>query len=122
MNGEASDSEDEREPETGVGLMISKEKANRNYKIAGTLVDEPPDEISLAKHEHLLNDALHGLIMEVLQETKLPFKLADFQMISLHVLGSGRNLVLISPTGSGKMLGKSSLINNTISVLYIFKS
>ena len=116
MNWETSDSEEEKEPETEVGLMISKEQADKNYDIANTLVDEPPDEISLAKHEHLLNDALHGLIMEVLQENKIPFKLADFQMLSLHVLGSGRNLVLISPTGSGKMLGKSS-INNFLIVL-----
>ena len=111
MNWKTSDSEEEETEPAETGLMISKEKAGHNYEIAGTIVDEPPDDISLVNHEYLLNDAVHLLIMEVLEETKLNFKLADFQMLSLHVLGSKRNLVLISPTGSGKMLGKSSLIN-----------
>ena len=87
-------------------LMISKEDGDRNYHLAGTLVDEPADEISIAKHELLLNDTIHPLILEVLQETGIRFKLADFQLLSLHVLGSGDHLVLISPTGSGKMLGQ----------------
>ena len=106
MNWQTSDSEEEETEPAETGLMISKEKAGHNYEIAGTVVD-----ISLVNHEYLLNDAVHVIIMEVLEETKLNFKLADFQMLSLHVLGSKRNLVLISPTGSGKMLGKSSLIN-----------
>ena len=58
------------------------------------------------QHAHLLNDNVHMLILEVMEETRLGFELADFQMLSLHVLGSQNNLVLISPTGSGKMLGE----------------
>ena len=109
MNRNRSDSEDsDSDPEFDSDLQISKEDANRNYEIAGTLVDEPEDEISIAKYEHLLKDDIHLLIMEVLQETNLGFSIADFQMLSLHVLGSKQHLVLISPTGSGKMLGKSS--------------
>ena len=102
-----SDSEDD---EFDTGLMITREAAERNYQIAGTLVDEPPDEISISNNEHLLNDTVHAHIMEVLQQAKVTYKLADFQLLSLHVLGSKKNLILISPTGSGKMLGKSSLI------------
>ena len=85
---------------------ITKSQADLNYMMAGGEVDEPPDQISLSRYQHLLNDQVHTKIMEVLKETQLKFKLADFQLISLHVLGSKRNLVLISPTGSGKMLGK----------------
>ena len=100
-----SDSEEE---EADSGLMISKKDAESNCLMAGTLVDEPPDEISIAKYQHLLSDTIHLLIMEVLQEAKITFKLADFQLLSLHMLGNKRSLILISPTGNGKMLGKSS--------------
>ena len=51
MNFE-SDSEEEIES----GLMITQKEADKNYELAGTLVDEPPDEIALAKQESLLND------------------------------------------------------------------
>ena len=104
QKSEDEDAEDEVEVETG--LMISKEKADRNYELAGTLVDEPEDEISISKYKHLLTDSVHHVIMQVLQETEIRFQLADFQMLSLHVLGSQKNLILLSPTGSGKMLGK----------------
>ena len=104
---EDSDSEVDEVPEIeGSGLMISKREADENYSLAGSLVDEPPDELNLVKYECLLSDNVHKLIMEVLNETKLGFQLADFQMLSLHVLGSKKNLILISPTGSGKMLGR----------------
>ena len=101
-----TNSSDEEELESGYELSITKNKADFNYKMAGTDVPEPPDEISVAKYQHLmLNDEVHQKIMEVLAETRLTFQLSDFQLISLHVLGNKKNLILISPTGSGKMLG-----------------
>ena len=104
-----SDSEDEIVV-TGAGLLITKEEADTNYQLAGTLVPEPKDEIAIVKHENLLCDSVHLLIMEVLKEAKIVFRLSDFQLLSLHVLGSKKHLILISPTGSGKMLGKSTII------------
>ena len=69
------DLEDELEEEEP-DLRISKIDANKNLEIAGTLVDEPEDQISIAKNENLLlNDVVHRMIMEVIQETKIPFKL-----------------------------------------------
>ena len=85
-------------------LVISKEVANWNYSEAGKLVDEEADQISLTKYGHLLCDSVHLKMMEVLEELHLPFHLADFQKLSLHVIGSKKNLILISPTGCGKML------------------
>ena len=102
----SSDSETELDTRDMSGLNIEQEEADQNYVEAGTLVDEPEDEISLTKYHHLLKDEIHSKIMEVLEETNVPFKLADFQLLSLHVLGSKQNLVLLSPTGSGKLLGK----------------
>ena len=86
-------------------LEISRNEADHNYELAGTEVEEPPDVISSAKYQHLLlNDSVHQKILEVLDENQIPFILADFQMISLHVLGNLKNLILISPPGNGKML------------------
>ena len=85
-------------------LAISKASADKNYYEAGQLVDEDTDQINLKLYRHLLSDSVHIKLMEVLEETKLPFQLADFQKLSLHVIGSKRNLILISPTGCGKML------------------
>ena len=88
-------------------LDITKDQADLNYKMAGSEVDEPTDQICVSRYQQLmLNDNVHQKIMAVLEETHINFELADFQLISLHVLGSQRNLVLVSPTGSGKMLGK----------------
>ena len=106
MDCQKSDSENsDSDSEFDSDLMISKADSDRNYDLAGTLVDEPEDEISISKHEHLLSDTVHLLILEILEETGISFKLSDFQMLSLHVLGNLNNLILISPTGSGKMLG-----------------
>ena len=100
------DIEDSEEEDYGQELQISKEKADLNYHEAGCLVDEECDQISIEKNQNLLSDKVHLKIMELLDEVALPvdFKLADFQLLSLHVLGSKTNLILISPTGSGKML------------------
>ena len=103
-------------------LSISQAEADKNYNMAGSEVPEPPDQINVMRYQHLmLNDTVHSAIMEVLDETRIKFKLADFQLVSLHVLGSQRNLILISPTGSGKMLGKRMMFLQIIfSLLIIF--
>ena len=92
--------------EKSYGLDILQETADALYLEAGEEVDEPQDQITMFGHEYLLQDKMHLLIMEVLSDTQIPFSLAPFQMRSLHVLGNRKNLILISPTGSGKMLGK----------------
>ena len=40
----------------------------------------------------------------VLLENPLPFELQDFQLLTLHSLGSLRNVILLAPTGRGKMI------------------
>ena len=76
--------------------------AQKNYDMAGQEVPEEQDQISIADHHHLLNDVVHQYLQEVLHEVQLPYSLSDFQLLSLHVLGSGKSLMLLSPTGSGK--------------------
>ena len=79
-------------------LAITKAVADKNYYEAGKLVKEDPDEINVNAHGHLLCDTVHLKLLEVLEEVQLPFHLSDFQKISLHVIGSKRNLILIRET------------------------
>ena len=98
--------EDEEFEADDYSLNISKAEADAHYEASGSGIIEPPDEISVEKYQNqMLSDQVHQAIMEVLSETDIKFKLSDFQLVSLHVIGNKQNLVLISPTGSGKMLG-----------------
>ena len=102
----SSDEENNFDPvsyDLGESLAITKEATDQNYEGAGAEVSEEPDQLSLESNSHLLCDVVNHSIMELLNEIQLPYKLADFQLLSLHVLGSKKNLVLISPTGSGKV-------------------
>ena len=92
-----TDDEEEREPDK---LAISKEMAKFLFDKAGELVKEDVGEISLVKYQHLLNDSVALIIDEVLSENPLPFKLQEFQLLTLHCIGSLKNVILISPTGS----------------------
>ena len=85
-------------------LAISKQFADELYDKAGTIVPEDPDQISIEKYNYLLQDSVHLIIQEVLAENPLKFKLQDFQLLTLHCLGSLKNVILVSPTGTGKML------------------
>ena len=85
-------------------LAISKQFADELYDKAGTIVPEDPDQLSIEKYNYLLQDSVHLIIQEVLAENPLKFKLQDFQLLTLHCLGSLKNVILVSPTGTGKML------------------
>ena len=85
-------------------LGITVERAEWLYSEAGELVEEDKPQISLQIYGHLLSDEVDLIIKEVLAETRLTMKLQDFQLLTLHCLGNKRNVVLVNPTGSGKML------------------
>ena len=87
-----------------MSLAISKQLADALYEKAGDLIPEDPDQISIEKYNYLLKDSVHLIIQEVLTENPLPYKFQDFQLITLHCLGSLKNVVLVAPTGAGKMI------------------
>ena len=124
----SSDEEDNINPVSydsgdGDSLAITEEAADQNYEGAGLEVPEEPDQLSLENNSNLLCDKVNSYIMELLDEIQLPFmKLADFQLLSLHVLGSKKNLVLISPTGSGKVeIYFSSMLSSFDSQLFLLR-
>ena len=117
-----SQSEEEDVNLVNEDLLISADDANRNYLMSGSIVQEKSDEIDKVRYEYLMtNDKVDTMIKEVLRDVHLPFSLTDTQLLSLHVLGNKNNLILVSPTGSGKMLGKkhnSSLLIYTAPIMF----
>ena len=85
-------------------LEITKEMSEYLYEKAGELIEEDSEEISLVLHHQLLKDSVAQIISQVLYENPLPFKLQEFQLLTLHCIGSLRNVVLISPTGRSFIL------------------
>ena len=85
-------------------LGISVERAEWLSTEAGELVDEDQPQINIQKYGYLLRDEVDIVIKQVLEETRLTIKLQDFQILTLHCLGNRKNVVLVNPTGSGKML------------------
>ena len=83
---------------------ISSECARSLYKKAGTLTTEDPVSWKIPRNEHLLNDKVDLIVKEELLENPLPFELQEFQLLTRHCLGSLRNVILLAPTGSGKMI------------------
>ena len=84
--------------------VLSKEQANELYERPGSLIKEDPEEIALEKYNYLFKDSIHNIVMEVLDENPLPFKLQNFQLLTLYCIGSLKNVILVSPTGTGKMI------------------
>ena len=99
-------SEDEEEliDTGGTDLAITKNKADWLYDQAGELIDEDQEQLTVELYRHLLSDKVHSIIQEVLEENRIQYKLQDFQLLTLHSLGSLRNVILVCPTGCGKML------------------
>ena len=89
---------------------ISKEACDKLYDCAGELIPEDADQITIEKHGHLFSDSVHIAIQNVLREHPLPFTLMDFQLLTIHALGSLKNVILISPTGRAHVL-LNELIN-----------
>ena len=100
MSSSESDS-DEISPEE-ISLSISPSDAIKNYNEAGVFVPEEAEQINFETHGHLIDHANDKILDSVLADVNLPYKLADFQTTSLHTIFQKKDLVLISPTGSGK--------------------
>ena len=100
--GEMSEDESEID-QSGARLGINESLARANYEAAGTEVDEELDRITVAGNLQLLNKDVDEILDRIVTELDLPYKPSEFQRVAVNTLGNQHNLVLISPTGSGKM-------------------
>ena len=119
MNGRESDSDDElldrmkdfeirdNMEDSGLNdelkLDISVSQAKANYEMAGTEVEEEEDRITVAGNEDLMNPEVNEILDKVVEDTKMAYTPAEFQRVTINALGGMNNVVLVSPTGSGKM-------------------
>ena len=97
-----SDSEHDMDIENNIDHVITESEAKRNYEETGSFMLEESDQISLEKHQHLINPSNAEVLKSVLHDLNLPYHLSDFQTISVHTLLEKKDLLLLSPTGSGK--------------------
>ena len=95
--------ESEEENVQEVKLSITEDLARKNYVRAGEEVEEEPDKISVAANTHLMNQDVNVVLDRILPDLNLPYEPSEFQRLGVNVVGSQRNLILVSPTGSGKM-------------------
>ena len=84
-------------------LAISIEQAKANYARAGTEVEEEPESITVGANTELIDPVTNAILDEIVEDIKLPYKVAEFQRVAINAVGQRKNLVLVSPTGSGKM-------------------
>ena len=74
-----------------------REYACKLYEEAGILVEEQENDINFVRHSSLLSDKIAIIIKEVIADHPPKFELQSFQLVALHALGSGLNVILIAP-------------------------
>ena len=94
---------DEEELVSSGKLDISKELADRNYEAAGVEVAEDEEGITLDDHYDLLDPLVNLKLDEIVAELKMPYLPTNTQRIAINAIGQMKNVVLVSPTGSGKL-------------------
>ena len=84
-------------------LDISKDQAKLNYEAAGTLVEEAGEIITISKYSYLIDNSSDDILNSVVTDVGLSYQLAEFQRVAINALASQKSVVLVSPTGSGKL-------------------
>ena len=97
-----SDSDQEGMENPHLDGIITDAQAKKNYNEAGKLVMEDADRISIKNHMDLIDSSMNLIISDIVNDRKLPYELSDFQNLSINTLLQKKDLILLSPTGSGK--------------------
>ena len=98
-----SDSESETVVDPVIDATVCNSDATSNYEEAGKLILEERDKISMEKHADLMDKDSVAVLDETLGDLSLPYDLSDFQKLSINILLQRKDLILLSPTGSGKV-------------------
>ena len=101
-----SDEEVVEEEEADMGpdkLDISEKQAMANLKAAGTEVTEECDKISVEKHSELICPKVDAMLDDIVRKLSMPYAPSDFQRVAVNALAQKKNVILVSPTGSGKL-------------------
>ena len=91
------------EDDSGRRLGISISQAEKNYDEAGIEVEEEEERITLAGNSELIDMEVNEILDEIVDDIKMRYRPAQFQRVAINALGRLKNVVLLSPTGSGKM-------------------
>ena len=102
---EGEENSDQRVEIAGVvdKLGISAAQAEANLAAAGTVVDEEGDRITIAGNLDLMNPETDAVLDRIVKDLEMPYMPSDFQRVAVNALGDMKNVILCSPTGSGKM-------------------
>ena len=101
---DGDDHKDQADDEVAeMSLDISEVQATANYKAAGKEVEEEQEKITIAGNAHLMSTEVNALLDKVVEKLDMPYKPAEFQRVAINALGEQKNVILVSPTGSGKM-------------------
>ena len=84
--------------------QISESTANHLYDVAGADEVEISNEMAVVPSPHAFSTWEEQLILKAKGDLGINHELDDFQVQSLVALLNNRNVILISPCGSGKML------------------
>ena len=84
-------------------LDITQEQADKNYNTAGREVEEEEEGIRIDEYEEEIDPDVNAKLDEIVARLKMSYLPTDFQRVSINALAQLKNVVLISPTGSGKM-------------------
>ena len=90
-------------PPSNNKLDISQEQADKNYEAAGREVNEEEERIRIGDYQNEIDPDVDSKLDEIVARLKMPYLPANFQRVAINALVQLKNVVLISPTGSGKM-------------------
>ena len=88
----------------GYEIPISEGDAKNLYELAGSEQPEETNEVFILPSPHLLNTWEEQMISRAKHHLSVPYDLDKFQVQALVALLNGRNVILIAPCGSGKLL------------------
>ena len=88
----------------GFQIELKESTASRLYEIAGTEETEVNNEMTVIPKPHILSTLEEQIKIETQIELGISYELDKFQVQALVALQNNRNVVLLAPCGSGKLL------------------